>query len=438
MSVSLEGAGITLASDGGGASAFNNISSGTNTSAIMIVGTGASLSAGGSGTIAATSVPAAGVSGLGTIATQNANAVAITGGAIDDTAVGGTTRANGAFAYVGIGKAASTSIPLDVTGSFTNPVGSVYGTAVGATVTLSGSNNAQSAYGLQLTTVVSQGSVNATATAAMTAGRFNVSTAAGGTGTVTGLIGVNATVTNASDGVLSNAYSLFVNAAGNSGAGSITTNHGIYVAAQTAGGTNYGIRSLTSAGTNNYNLYIDGTAKNFIQGETRVDNNIVVGSAALSTSATDKFIYNASCAGTPTGVPTTFTGRVPVIFDSTNNKMYAYLSGWKMFGANSSSMEAQLSGSLSATTYVINTYATYSYTINGIYGLKHTSGTSTLAVKINGTSVTGLSALSVTSTPQNATASGANTVAVGDQVTYVLSSVSSPVNLFSTLSITRT
>lgn len=51
---------------GGGSSAFNAITSGTNTTAAMVVGTGASLAASGSGTIAATSAPLSGISGLGT------------------------------------------------------------------------------------------------------------------------------------------------------------------------------------------------------------------------------------------------------------------------------------------------------------------------------------------------------------------------------------
>lgn len=51
----------TGACGSGGSSAFSSLTGGTNTGAAMIVGTGASLAASGSGTIASTSVPAAGV-----------------------------------------------------------------------------------------------------------------------------------------------------------------------------------------------------------------------------------------------------------------------------------------------------------------------------------------------------------------------------------------
>lgn len=57
--------------------------------------------------------------------------------------------------------------------------------------------------------------------------------------------------------------------------------------------------------------------------------NVVLGSAALATNVTDGFLYIASCAGTPTGVPTSKTGRVPMIYDTTNDKFYIYRGGWK-------------------------------------------------------------------------------------------------------------
>ena len=53
--------------------------------------------------------------------------------------------------------------------------------------------------------------------------------------------------------------------------------------------------------------------------------------AALSTSATDGFAYIPTCAGTPTGTPTTITWLLPMVIDSTNNKMYIYSGGaWRI------------------------------------------------------------------------------------------------------------
>lgn len=67
----------------------------------------------------------------------------------------------------------------------------------------------------------------------------------------------------------------------------------------------------------------------------RVDanGNVVIGTAALNTTATDGFLYVDSCAGTPTGTPTSYTGRLPMIYDSTNNKIYIYNGAWKATAA---------------------------------------------------------------------------------------------------------
>jgi hypothetical protein len=60
--------------------------------------------------------------------------------------------------------------------------------------------------------------------------------------------------------------------------------------------------------------------------------NVVVNNAAIATNATDGFLYVPSCAGTPTGVPTTKTGMVPIVVDSTNNKLYFYVGSWRDAG----------------------------------------------------------------------------------------------------------
>lgn len=61
--------------------------------------------------------------------------------------------------------------------------------------------------------------------------------------------------------------------------------------------------------------------------------SLVPGTGALATNATDGFIYMESCAGTPTGVPTGFTGRVALVYDSTNNKIAVYNGAWKQTAA---------------------------------------------------------------------------------------------------------
>jgi hypothetical protein len=63
LGTNLSFSGSVLNATGGGSSAFDAITSGTNTTATMVVGSGATLSTSGSGTIAATSAPAAGLTG---------------------------------------------------------------------------------------------------------------------------------------------------------------------------------------------------------------------------------------------------------------------------------------------------------------------------------------------------------------------------------------
>lgn len=65
----------------------------------------------------------------------------------------------------------------------------------------------------------------------------------------------------------------------------------------------------------------------------RIDanHNVVAGtSAALATTATNGFLYVPTCAGTPTGTPTTKTGKVPIVVDTTNGVLDVYTgSAWR-------------------------------------------------------------------------------------------------------------
>lgn len=56
--------------------------------------------------------------------------------------------------------------------------------------------------------------------------------------------------------------------------------------------------------------------------------NVVLGSGNLTTSSTDGFVYLPSTPGTPTGTPSSFPGHNAVTYDASNNKLYAYNSGW--------------------------------------------------------------------------------------------------------------
>jgi hypothetical protein len=99
---------------------------------------------------------------------------------------------------------------------------------------------------------------------------------------------------------LSNAIGLrLVDAVKGSGS-TITTLHGLYVADQTQGATNYGIRSLVTSGSNKWNLYVDGTADNYFAGDVGINTDTpdfpldVNGEARITTSAGYNLIYQTS------------------------------------------------------------------------------------------------------------------------------------------------
>lgn len=53
--------------------------------------------------------------------------------------------------------------------------------------------------------------------------------------------------------------------------------------------------------------------------------NVKIAESSLSTSANGGFLILPTCAGTPTGTPSTGA----CIYDTTNDKLYVYRSGWK-------------------------------------------------------------------------------------------------------------
>ena len=86
--------------------------------------------------------------------------------------------------------------------------------------------------------------------------------------------------------------------------------------------------------------------------------------------------------------------------------------------------------------YTLDAYAAFGYTINSL-AIKTGSGTCNATVKINGTAVTGISAIGVTSRVGVYTASGANTVTAGQRVIVTLDTTAAATDIELTLKYTR-
>jgi hypothetical protein len=64
--------------------------------------------------------------------------------------------------------------------------------------------------------------------------------------------------------------------------------------------------------------------------ELTENKSVVLGEqAVLTTNATDGFAYIPTCAGIPSGTPTSVTGKVPMVYDTTNEKIYFYNGSWR-------------------------------------------------------------------------------------------------------------
>ena len=87
-----------------------------------------------------------------------------------------------------------------------------------------------------------------------------------------------------------------------------------------------------------------------------------------------------------------------------------------------------------ADTYFFMLSSRVAFTINQL-SIKTTAGTCTAKVQVNGVDVTGLTGIAVSTTISEPTASGANTVSVGNSVTLVVTSPSGDIkNLIPELS----
>lgn len=173
--------------------------------------------------------------------------------------------------------------------------------------------------------------------------------------------------------------------------------------------------------------------------------NILAGNGGTPTSVTMSGGATIGNTGVVTLGNTAVTGQALTGFSSgagTVSSADSILTAFnKIWGWLVNIQQEELNGMVQTagnSTYYLVPKAQYARTINSINGLACSSGTITGALQIGGTPVTGCTALSVTSTPQDATCTAANTLSANGQLTFVGTSNSSCVNLIWTVKSTRT
>jgi hypothetical protein len=131
------------------------------------------------------------------------------------------------------------------------------------------------------------------------------------------------TLNQSTTGTAAGLSTTLVVGSGGTGVTSLTTNGVLY------GGATVG---ATAAGTTGQILIGNTSAAPSWSSKVQVTTagSVAAGTGSLATNATDGFFYIPTCAGVPTGVPTTISGFAPMVIDSTDNSMYIYVGGsWR-------------------------------------------------------------------------------------------------------------
>ncbi len=196
---------------------------------------------------------------LGSLAYEDAENVSISGGAINNTTIGATTRAAGNFTTLD----ANGNVILGDTSTDTVTVNGYMG--VGG----AGAANTP----LRLTSTATGSSTQIGIYSAVT----------GDSSAVTALDGFRSLVsTAAASFTLGDLSGFRVNNASKGAGSTINNQHGLYITDLTSGTNNYGITSAVSSGTNKWNIYASGTAANYFAGDLRINTTAAFGSEKLS------------------------------------------------------------------------------------------------------------------------------------------------------------
>lgn len=179
---------------------------------------------------------------------------------------------------------------------------------------------------------------------------------------------------------------------------------GVAVVAGSAGIANISFGDSVNAGSGSIRYFNNVDAMAFVTNgveRARIDanGNFVTGpTSALTTNATDGFLHISTMAGAPTGTPTLYTGRVPMVFNTASNLLYFYNgSSWVATGASSVPFTS-ITGLPTRTTWNSTTGA-YSMTVGQLawkqFGNNHTIFDASAGTAPDGTAVNNTNATNV-------------------------------------------
>jgi hypothetical protein len=109
----------------------------------------------------------------------------------------------------------------------------------------------------------------------------------------------------------------------------VTSQYGYFVDSTLTGATNnYGFYGNIASGTNRWNLYMGGTAANYMAGQVSIGTTTLVATAALNVNSTTQgFLPPVMTTTQKNAITSPATGLV--VFDSTLGKLCVFRTTWQ-------------------------------------------------------------------------------------------------------------
>jgi hypothetical protein len=139
----------------------------------------------------------------------------------------------------------------------------------------------------------------------------------------------NGLYTQATTFTLSSYYHYFATQQGIGSGSLVTSQTGFNVASSLTGATNnFGFRGQIPSGTNRWNLYMDGTANNYLAGALSIGVNTANASALLQVdSTTQGVLFPRMTTTQKNAISSPAVGLI--IYDTTLNKLCVYTGSWQ-------------------------------------------------------------------------------------------------------------